>query len=47
MSRSRRPYDNAVIERINGILKDEFLLGETFSDILAVKKNSETSNNYI
>jgi putative transposase len=38
MSRSGNPYDNAVMERINGILKDEFLLGETYLDIDAVKK---------
>jgi transposase InsO family protein len=41
MSRSGNPYDNAVMERINGTLKDEFLLGETFSDILAVKKTAK------
>lgn len=38
MSRSGNPYDNAVMERINGILKDEFLLDETYLDIDAVKK---------
>lgn len=38
MSRRGNPYDNAVMERINGILKDEFLLSETFSDIQTVKK---------
>lgn len=38
MSRSGSPYDNAVMERINGILKDEFLISETFSDIQSVKK---------
>lgn len=30
MSEKGNPYENAVAERVNGILKEEFLLGETF-----------------
>lgn len=30
MSEKGNPYENAVAERINGILKQEFMLGETF-----------------
>ena len=38
MSRKGNPYENAVMERINGILKDEFLLNETYEDIKSIKK---------
>lgn len=30
MSEKGNPYENAVAERLNGILKEEFLLGQTF-----------------
>ncbi|HMQ69709.1 MAG TPA: IS3 family transposase [Ignavibacteria bacterium] len=30
MAEKGNPYENAVAERVNGILKEEFLLGETF-----------------
>jgi len=30
MTQSGSPYDNAIAERINGILKAEFGLGQTF-----------------
>jgi len=32
MTQSGSPYDNAIAESVNGILKHEFCLGETFSD---------------
>jgi len=32
MSEKGNPYENAVAERINKILKEEFLLGESFKD---------------
>lgn len=32
MTEDGSPYDNAIAERVNGILKDEFGLDETFSD---------------
>lgn len=33
MTEKSDPYENAVAERINGILKDEFSLGRTFQNI--------------
>jgi len=32
MTQSGSPYDNAVAERLNGILKNEYRMGETFPD---------------
>jgi len=41
------PYDNAVAERINGILKDEFYLNATFADFnTALKATRESINIY-
>ena len=37
------PYDNAVAERINGILKDEFGLGEPLSDLKEAIKQTRQS----
>jgi putative transposase len=37
------PYDNAVAERINGILKDEFGLGEPLSDLKEAIKQTKQS----
>jgi putative transposase len=37
MTQDGSPYDNAVAERINGILKDEFGLDEIFDDITQVQ----------
>jgi transposase InsO family protein len=34
MTEKSDPYENAIAERINGILKDEFDLGRTFQNIL-------------
>lgn len=33
MTENSDPYENAVAERVNGILKDEFDLGRTFQNI--------------
>ena len=33
MTEKGDPYENAIAERINGILKDEFFLGETFVNV--------------
>jgi transposase InsO family protein len=48
MSEKGNPYENAVAERINGILKEEFMLSETFrtKDLAyrAVKEAIETYN---
>jgi len=49
MSEKGNPYENAISERINGILKQEFMLSETFRTkvdaIKAVKEAIETYNN--
>jgi transposase InsO family protein len=48
MSEKGNPYENAVAERVNGILKIEFMLGETFKTRAdaqrAVKEAIETYN---
>lgn len=50
MSEKGNPYENAVAERVNGILKTEFLLGETYSSPeeagRSVKEAIETYNQY-
>ena len=50
MSEKGNPYENAVAERVNGILKSEFMLGETFKSkedaSRAVKEAIETYNEY-
>ena len=38
MSAKGNPYDNAVMERIMGILKQEFLLDQSFQDIESIRK---------
>jgi transposase InsO family protein len=49
MGEAGNPYDNAVAERLNGILKDEFFLDTTFVDfaqaLKAVKEAIDTYNN--
>jgi putative transposase len=48
MTEDGNPYDNALAERVNGILKDEFSLDEIFDDQkqleLQVKQSIETYN---
>jgi len=39
MTQSGSPYDNAIAERINGILKTEFGLRSTFESFTAAKQN--------
>lgn len=43
MTQDGSPYDNAVAERINGILKDEFYCDEKFDSFEQVKKHVEQS----
>lgn len=43
MTQDGNPYDNAIAERVNGILKDEFGLYEIFSGITEVEKQTEQS----
>jgi putative transposase len=38
MTQDGSPYDNAVAERINGILKDEFALGDKMKDLVELKE---------
>jgi len=38
MSEQANPYENAVAERVNGILKQEFMLDKTFPDINTARK---------
>lgn len=46
MSRKGRPYDNAIMERTIGILKQEFLLEQVFSDINSIRKNVTEAINF-
>jgi len=47
MSEKGNPYENAVAERINGILKEEFLLSQTFkTKALALKAVKEAIKTY-
>ncbi|NOX18955.1 MAG: IS3 family transposase [Chlorobi bacterium] len=41
MGEAGNPYDNAIAERVNGILKTEFYLGETFNNFTQAKKAVE------
>lgn len=43
MTQDGSPYDNAVAERINGILKDEFYCDEKFDSFNQAKKHIEQS----
>lgn len=43
MTESGSPYDNAVAERMNGILKDEFGLGEKLNSLGEAKVHAEQS----
>lgn len=43
MTENGSPYENALAERVNGILKDEFGLDEKFEDIEEVKKQVRQS----
>lgn len=43
MTQSGSPYDNAVAERVNGILKDEFGLGNKLTDMQEAIKQTKQS----
>ncbi len=45
MTESGSPYDNAVAERVNGVLKDEFGLGERLNGFQEAKVHTEQSIN--
>jgi transposase InsO family protein len=39
MTENGDPYENAIAERVNGILKEEFYLGETFASYAEAKRH--------
>lgn len=43
MTENGDPYENAIAERVNGILKDEFGLCDKFEDIIQAKKMASQS----
>lgn len=43
MTQNGDPYENAIAERMNGILKEEFCLGERLQDALEAEKLSTQS----
>jgi len=43
MTENGDPYENAIAERINGILKDEFGLSDKFEDIIQAKQLTKES----
>jgi len=43
MTQNYDPYENAIAERVNGILKDEFGLFDVFENYLDLKKQVEES----
>jgi putative transposase len=43
MTQNGDPYENAIAERVNGILKEEFCLGETLQDPMEAKILSDQS----
>ena len=38
MTEENHCYENAIAERVNGILKDEFYLDQTFTSVVHAKK---------
>lgn len=45
MGQAGNPYDNAIAERVNGILKNEFYLNATFTNFNTALKTTEDSIN--
>ena len=45
MTEDNHCYENAVAERVNGILKDEFYLDQTFDSIQHAKKATKNAIN--
>lgn len=43
MTEENHCYENAVAERVNGILKDEFYLDQCFSNTLNAKKAAKSA----
>jgi transposase InsO family protein len=45
MTEKYDPYENALAERVNGILKDEFYLDQTFDSITQAKQATKNAIN--
>jgi transposase InsO family protein len=45
MTEENHYYENAVAERVNGILKDEFYLDQTFTDVAKAKRATKNAIN--
>jgi putative transposase len=45
MTQNGDPYENAVAERVNGILKDEFNLGELPGEMQDIRRQAKQSIN--
>ncbi|MDO6759906.1 integrase core domain-containing protein [Tamlana sp. 2_MG-2023] len=45
MTEENHCYENAMVERVNYILKDEFYLDQTFSDMGHAKKATKKEGN--
>ena len=43
MTEENHCYENALAERVNGILKDEFYLDQTFASVTEVKKATKNA----
>ncbi len=46
MTEENHCYENAIAERVNGILKDEFYLDQTFVNVAHAKKQQKVPLNY-
>ncbi|WP_418888300.1 integrase core domain-containing protein [Maribacter arcticus] len=46
MTEENNCYENALAERVNGILKDEFYLDQTFTSVVHAKKRTKAQSNY-
>jgi len=47
MTEENHCYENAMVERVNGILKDEFYLDQTFKNTAHAKKAAKNAVNFI
>ena len=45
MTEENHCYENAIAERVNGILKDEFYLDQTFDNLKYAKKATKSAIN--
>ena len=45
MTEENHCYENAMAERVNGILKDEFYLDQTFTDVVHAKRATKNAIN--